>query len=461
MARRYSRDPDVDRSLRHSVRDGVASSVQSGAGENYFNAFAVHLKATTPQIALLASLPPLAGSLAQLLSAWLGQRIGNRRDLILLGVRLQLFMWLPIVVLPLLFPEQAVTLFVICIVLYHGAANLAAPQWSSLMGELVPERKRGRYFALRNRLGSITSFLALIAAGLVLHLFDGAGLAFWGFVLIFLAASAGRVVSLWHLAQMHDPPAKAHPADSTPDAAWWRRLQRSPFARFSLFFALMQLSVAIASPFFTVYMLRDLHFSYFQFTVNTAASVLMQVLSLNTWGRWCDRYGNRRVLVLAGSLIPLLPVFWLMTTDPWLLLLVQGFGGASWAGFSLAAANYLYELTPSHRRVGYLARHNVLANGGVLIGALSGAWLAATLTSDFAFGDYHVALPSPLLWVFFISFLARFAVAATLLPRLCEVRPGRRMEWQRLLPRLARAPSISSLATAARLRLRLIGYVTR
>ena len=44
MARaQFSKDPIVDRSLRHSVRDGMAYSVQVGAGETYFSAFALFL----------------------------------------------------------------------------------------------------------------------------------------------------------------------------------------------------------------------------------------------------------------------------------------------------------------------------------------------------------------------------------------------------------------------------------
>jgi hypothetical protein len=41
-----------------------------GIGETCLSAFALFLKASTPQVGLLASLPPLLGSLAQLLSAW-------------------------------------------------------------------------------------------------------------------------------------------------------------------------------------------------------------------------------------------------------------------------------------------------------------------------------------------------------------------------------------------------------
>jgi len=67
----FSRDPVTDRSLRHSLKDAAAFATMTGVGETYLSAFALFLKATTPQIGLLASLPPMLASLVQLLSAWL------------------------------------------------------------------------------------------------------------------------------------------------------------------------------------------------------------------------------------------------------------------------------------------------------------------------------------------------------------------------------------------------------
>ena len=59
MPRQSSKDPRINHALRHSIKDGVAYSVMAGAGETYFSAFALFYKATTTQIGLLASLPPL------------------------------------------------------------------------------------------------------------------------------------------------------------------------------------------------------------------------------------------------------------------------------------------------------------------------------------------------------------------------------------------------------------------
>jgi MFS family permease len=416
MARRYARDPQVDQSLRHSVRDGVAVSIQSGSGENYFNAFAVHLKATTGEIALLAALPPLVGSLAQLSSAWLGSRFGGRRDMILFGVRLQACTWPFFILLPLLFPDHAISLFLACVVAYYAAGALVSPHWSSLMGELVPERKRGRYFALRNRLASMTSFAALVVGGLVLNGCDDAGAAYLGFMLIFALAAGGRLLSIWHLARMHDPGQEAATPVEAEGSGLWLRLRRSPLVRFSLFFATMQLSVAIASPFFAVYMLRDLHFSYLQYMVNVAASVLFQFLTLGTWGRLGDRYGHRGVMAVTSFLIPFIPLLWLFSSHPSYLLVAQAFSGAAWAGFTLSAGNLLYELVPPQKRVRYMAYHNVLANAGTFAGALLGGALAMALPVEFSFGIYGFHLPNVIFGLFLVSGAARLLVAWRLLP---------------------------------------------
>src|SRR5690606_3427951 len=174
-----SKDPAVARALKHSVRDGMAFSVQVGAGETYFSAFALFLRATAPQVALITTLPALLGSLAQIFSAWLGRYTGRKR-LVLAGCTLQALLWLPILLVPVWFPEHAVTALLVLLVLYHGANNLAAPQWTSIMRDLVSERRRGRYFGYRTRLTTITTFVALIACGLLLHELDTAGRTYLG-----------------------------------------------------------------------------------------------------------------------------------------------------------------------------------------------------------------------------------------------------------------------------------------
>ena len=439
MTTAYSKDPQVDRTLRHSVRDAVAYSVMSGGGETYFSAFALFLRASAPQIGLLATLPALLGSLAQLLAVWLGARLPRRLPVILAGASLQAMALLPLVILPLSWPEHAVPVLIGCVTLYYAGGNLATPLWISLMGDLVPERKRGRYFGSRTRLATITAFVSLAAGGLILDRFDAAGWTVFGFLSIFLASAVARGVSVYHLFRMHEPVSAESGAAAPAQRISWRLLRQSHAWRFTLFLAAMQGGVAVAAPFFSVYMLRDLQFSYLQFMANTAMAVLVQFLTLNTWGRISDVFGNRLILVTAGSVIPALPLLWLVSAKFWYLLGVQVVSGFAWAGFSLSAGNFLYDLVPAHRRARYMALHNVFVAALVFGGGMFGALLSRTLPAQLELPGHPVAWGSVFLGVFAVSSARRALVALAFLPRLEEVRKTRRsMSPRQLVFRVTR-----------------------
>ena len=422
-AGQFSKDPVVDKALRHSVRDGMSYSVQVGAGETYFSAFALFLRATAPQVALVSTLPLLLASSAQIFSAWIGNYVGRRR-LVLLGCALQTLLWLPILLLPMLFSGYAIPALLVLLVLYHSANNLAAPQWTSIMRDLVSERRRGRYFAHRTRLMTITTFVSLVLCGLILHELDTAGRTYLGFVLIFLIAFVARTVSVYHLTFLHEAP----PTTTAPDMHiehWWRSLLSTGAIGFSVYVALMNAAVGISSPFFTVYMLRDLELSYLQFTALTGTSVFVQFLMLTTWGRIADVYGNRLILIVTSISLPIVPSLWLLSDTFWILLLFQALSGLSWSGFTLSSGNLLYELVPQTRRAAYVAFHNVGTAAGVFAGAMLGALLGVVLPPrGVLFGESTTL--SNLLYLFVISGIARAIVATLLARRVRELRKPRR-----------------------------------
>ncbi len=446
MTTRYTDDPQVERSLKHSVRDGVSYSVMTGAGEVYFSAYALALKAITPQIAFLAAVPPLLGSFTQLFSAWLGSRGFRRRPIILTAVSLQTLLWLPIILLPLLFPAYAVPLLIASVMLYYAAANLASPQWSSLMGDLVPERRRGRFFAARTRLMNLTAFLSLIGAGLVLHAFQARGQSYWGFALVFGVAMLARLYSLYQLSRMQEPASREAALAPVLTRDLLARLRRSQFARFSLFFAFMNLAVFIAAPFFTVYMLRDLRFSYLEYTASTAMSVLAQFLTLTKWGRISDAFGNRVILATTGAVLPVLPLLWLVSTNFWYVLAIQAVGGLVWAGFALSAGNFLYDAVGPERRAQYSAIHSVLASLGLCVGALAGGLLAPQLPRSTVLFGLSIDWVSNLYWVFLLSALARAAVAVLFIPHLKEVRAVPQFPFPSLIYRVSQFRALAGLA---------------
>jgi MFS family permease len=448
----FSKDPVTEQSLQHSIKDGVAFSIMAGVGENYFSAYAVFLKATTQQVGLLAALPPLLASFAQMLAVVLGQVMGIRKGIIVFGALLQILGLLLVATLPCLFPDYAFSLLLFSVVLYFVGPNLGAPLWGSLMGALVPENVRGRFFARRTRLSSVASFSALLIAGTVLQIFDALALTLYGFLMIFAIGVVARGYSSYHLNRMVDLPrvhrsAPTHERDGLPSPALLR--QYPNFLRFSLFFACMQFAVAISAPFVVIYLLRDLHFSYLELTLNAAASVLMQFLVLNRWGRLGDLFGNRIMLRLTGYSLPFMPALWTLSTDFYYLLLVQLISGLVWSGYSLSSSNFLFDLTPPHRRGGLMATHNLFASMGVFAGASVGSALVLLLPTniDASVGSWQITFhwSSAFYGIFLISGVTRLVIGCLFLPHIEEVRIVKPMTYHGLAFRVTRFSPVSGV----------------
>lgn len=442
---KFSNDPRVEESLRHSIKDGVYFSTMTGGAESYFSAFAIFLQASTPMIGLLASLPSLLASFMQIVSAWLGRKIGKRKQIIVVGALFQAACLVPLALLPLFFPNYGAALLIPMVFLYLCGPNLGAPQWNSLVGDLLPESRRGRFFAQRTKLSTVASVAALAAGGLILDGFDSMGNAYWGFLVIFICAAVARLASAYHLNAMHEPTSKTAELAIPDDLTLWRRIRQSHLLKFSLFYASMQFAVAISGPYFTLYMLRDLQFSYLEFMIITVASVVVQFLTLNRWGRLSDLFGNRLILMTTGCIIMFIPSLWLVSTNYFWILAVQAISGLGWAGFTLSASAFVFDLTPAEHRATLVAAHNVLAAVAIFLGASTGAIIAAHVPSTIELGDLSVSVWTPLYGLFFISCILRILVAAAFLPVLKEVRRVRPMSMGGVIFRVTRMHPVSGL----------------
>lgn len=455
----------VKRALDASIKDGVFYSIMTGAAESYFSAFAVSLRATAPQVGLLATLPPLIASFSQLFSVWFSQKTGLRLPVIILGAILQTAALLGLILAPYVQPDLTFTALLFAIIAYHVGPNLGAPLWASIVGQLVPESLRGRFFARRTRLSTIASFSALLGAGIILQLFDQIDAARMGFIIIFCAGACARLVSAVYLGQMFDPlkeEARAAAMAKQKILPTIRQLAAQPsFLRFSCFVAMMQFSVAISGPFVVVYLLKDLQFSYLELTLNTAASVFVQFMVLSRWGRLSDLFGNRILLRVTGALVPVVPLFWLVSPNFYYLLAVQMFSGLVWSGFTLSINNTLFDLSAGLGRSGLIAMHNIFANCATFSGAAFGSLALLNASKIAALLPEALEFESVFLMMFALSSLIRFMTAMAFLPRLIEVRSVRRMSYQGIIFRVTRFSPISGVVFDAISRIKRADDPTR
>ena len=420
-----------ERSRRYGFRDGACQAITQGSGEQFLSAFALLLHANAFQLSLLSALPQLIGTSAQLASVKLLRWFPDRKTLIHTGTIGQALAWIPIVLFPLLFREHAPELVILGTALYFACSQFTMPTWNSFIADHLDQHERGVYFARRAKIMASLSFVALCTAGWLLSLWQHHPLAWIGFALIFTLAGAARLVSAMALTQVEDVHHAAHMEPQQGFRKFLASTSRS-FRQFLLFSGLMHAAVLIAGPFFVVYMLRDLHWSYLTYGTWLAAGILGQLVTLEAWGQFGDRYGNKALLTVTGFMVPFLPMLYLAGTNFGFLVAVNFLGGVTWGGLALGLQNYVFDAVGQADRAKAVATYSTINAVGWCVGAFTGSWLVGILPSHIKLAPLSVELASNLPLVFFVSGILRLVVSTGLLRSFHEARAVEHAPFQQL-----------------------------
>jgi len=419
----------IDRSLKLSVNEGAAASVSTAFGTSYFSAFALLLNASAAQVGLLHAIVNLLPSLMQMTTANLIERY-SRKMVVLKMIFWRIVLWGFIIGIGVLFYYGVPFMswaFILLAGLAYGFTAVADPLWFSWMGSLVPEAIRGKYFSKRNRVIGVFNVVTLIIGAVILDYSkslgvvygDVVGLTLLGFGILFSIAAIARIVSWFMLKAQYEPKIKVRKKDYFGFRNFWDNLWTMPFGRFCILRFMLNCSVGIASPFFVVYMLEYLDFSYLWYIGISVSPVVFQIMFLPLFGKISDSFGNVSLMrismwgiggtALAWTLVDFVPEGYLKV---YLLIVPAIFAGFGWAGHNLAVNNYVYDALNSRTRsfgIGYM---NLFAGLGTFVGAMIGTlfvWL-------------DVSFFNPIVFIFAISAFCRILLAFCGERLLVEVR---------------------------------------
>ncbi|MGH7831880.1 MAG: MFS transporter, partial [Candidatus Binatia bacterium] len=364
----------VKKSLRASFADGIFASVMLGAMDHYVIPFALFLGATLQQVGWVSALPHLLGSISQLFAVRVIHWIGGRLKFLTRAVAIQATFLLSVALLAWIDFPYRVELFLLLLIFSAICGGLAGPAWGSLMSDYIPMRMRGRYFGWRNRTLGMVHVTSLVMGGLLLYGTEGISLAS-GFFILFLIAAVARFISAACITKMVDLPQKNDPASDFTFFMFLARFRESNFVKFVAFVATLTFATFLAAPFFAVFLLRDLGYSYLTYMLLQVSSTVAGLIALPWWGRHADLVGNVRVLRLTGFLVTLTPLLWLVSHNPWYLVLIQMSAGFSWSGMTLCAANFIYDAVTPQKRVRCIGYFNVINGTALFLGATLGGFL--------------------------------------------------------------------------------------
>jgi MFS family permease len=350
------------------------------------------------------------------------KKAGSRKALILPAVFLHAIMWVPVFLVPYLMPVGQVWWLIALVTISTVFGAIANPAWGSMMADLVPDRIRGRFFSSRSRIINIIALVFSFAGGGILQLLQPN--LFVGFAILFGAATLFRLISFYFLVRMYEPATSTVRRAGDGLVTLLKDTWSSNIGRFTVFVAMMSFCTNLSAPFFAVYMLRDLQFSYLSFVIVNSAGSLATIIFVTYWGRRADRAGNVRIIRIACCLVPIVPILWLFGTQVWYLVLVQTFASFAWAGFDLANVNFVYDASVPEERTRRIAIFNAMNGATIFLGALTGGILATRLPPIFGYS---------LLTLFALSGVLRAIVGMFLLRRVREVRHVPRVGLTNLL----------------------------
>jgi MFS family permease len=384
------------RSLRYSTGEGAFNAASNTIRDTFTVPYAMALKATNFEIGLLNSLKSFADIAAQIPGAKITDYM-SRKNICYLSMLVSKLLWLPIIILPIFF-GNAVLILLSLLTISVFFQSLRRPAWTSLMGDIVKQEERGRYFAWRNTVTNFTSLIATVAAGFILTAL--------GFEALFVIAIMLGSAAFFIFTQMHEPFFKKNffykrtLSFSGKEIINFFKINKN-FTSFTLYMTFLSFSTDISAAFIVVYILKDLAISYELFAIAVASGMLARIVSQRYWGYFNDRYGSRRVLGICAVLIAFVPFLYIFSSNVYHILLVRIYDGVVWAGMDLVAFNFLLGITPSEKRPTFVANHNVLVGAGSMIGALVGGIFVESLSGG---GSTLFTIQM----LFAISFVLRF-----------------------------------------------------
>jgi MFS family permease len=407
-------EADASRSLAITWKEGNPAAIMVGIVDSYATPYALFLGATAQQIGWLVGVPFLVASVAQLGAVAVVRRTGSRRRFVVAAALGQAAVLAQAAALAWAAGPWRMPALVALLVAFRVLAQWIVSAWGSLMSEYLPADQRGRYFGFRSQVVDVARLAGIGLAGMWLSGMEHVS-PVWGFSLLFLAAALLRSLSARLLALMADRPLVESPESDFSFLEFLARFRESNFVRYVLFVAGVTFATHLSAPYFSVYMLRDLGFSYINYMLVQMAAVVAGLVSFPIWGRHADIAGNAKILRITGLLVPLIPILWLVSPHPAYLIGIELIAGFVWGGFNLCATNFIFEAVTPPKRVRCLAYFSLVCGVALCVGASLGGFLADRLPP---------LRGHSLLTLFLLSGLLRLAAYGFLASRFREVRPA-------------------------------------
>ncbi len=364
---------ETQKNLQNFFFDGVYASASDAITITYLTLYLLALGANSADIGWLNALSSLAAVLLLLPGAMLVDKFGQRKKTVVFSGGW--FGRLPILLMALIpfFVRGPAAIYIVIAlkVVMEGARNLSLPAWVSLTADMVPLTWRGRYFGNRNLAMGISAMVVTLVMGELITRLGTPGGYQWAMGIAF----AIGMLSTFYFSRLNEPqPSEAQIAPSRYSFGALRSTLQGDrnFLIFCIYTALWTFSLNTAGPFFSVYHVQTLGATASIVGITTIVTRISAMPAQRFLGRLTDKWGARKLTLISGFLVPILPTLWLFIRSPWGVVPINILSGVFWAGYNLATFNLLLEISPDNQRARYSAMYQIAVAASAAIGAAFG-----------------------------------------------------------------------------------------
>jgi MFS family permease len=422
--------PTIKRTLRLSIIEGAATQIfLNWTTGSVLIGYMLLFNATPTELGLVASVPLLAQFMSPL-AAYLAERTGSRKLLTIVLAFIGRSVWVIAALIPQLgVPESLRASFIVGLVMISSIFQAAAGTlWAAWMGDVVPEKSRGRYFGKRTGIVGIIGMLANLGAGYFLDVVD-APLSFQ--VVLAVSVVSALVGIAMYLGHYHPPKPSGR---LSLKATFQEPFREVNFRHFMLFAIYWQFAVLTAAPFVFPYFIEQLRMSFTQIAIWSIIASSSALVTTTLWGRVADRYGNKAVLAIGTFVAGVgLPGNWILaglTGNLGFIWFSAVCDAIAWGAIGPAIFNLALASAPQQGRVAFIAMYSLVSGvAGFVGGLLSGPLLTLfgnfeVITPELSWTRYH--------WLFVLSGVLR-ANAWIVLRRVKETNAWRTRDVLRAL----------------------------
>lgn len=378
-------EAELDAGLRRLIYEaGYSSATAALTSGVILTAFALYLGASNFMVGILASAPFL-GQLLQGPAVLLIERLRMRKAIAVISSVIGRSMLALMAAAAFLPRELAIGAVVFSQFMVCGMGAIGGCAWNAWLRDLAPQDRLGAIFSRRTVYTTSITLVAGLAAALLLDRTpEGSQARAIAFAALYVVGCISGLISALVVARMPEPMMAPRPAEDLGLVALLREPLADPnFRRLVHFLSSWQFAVNLATPFFTVFIVRQLGFEMTFVMMLSVVSQIANLVAIRIWGTLSDRFAHKSVLAVAAPTYILCIVAMVgasqIATERMAaiyLVMLHVLMGAAVAGVTLATTNIALKLSPKGSATAYVAASALASSAAAGIAPILGGLFA-------------------------------------------------------------------------------------